>query len=60
MNKILATYNSQDMQICYLRGVDHRKGHEVVGLRIIPISMIDQIIDENDDIEPLIQIKFSW
>lgn len=56
MNKILATYNSQDMQICYLRGVD-RKGHEVVGLRIIPISMIDQIIDENDDIEPLIQIK---
>ncbi|MFQ8706814.1 MAG: hypothetical protein ACLR9T_12210, partial [Thomasclavelia sp.] len=56
MNKILATYNSQDMQICYLRGVD-RNGHEVVGLRIIPISMIDQIIDENDDIEPLIQIK---
>ncbi len=32
MNKILATYNSQDMQICYLRGVD-RRGHEVVGFK---------------------------
>lgn len=58
MNEIIATYKSQDMQICYLRGVN-RKGHEIVGLRIIPISMVDRIIDKNDDIEPLIQNKVS-
>ena len=56
MKKILSEYQIGDMSLVYLYGKD-RKGHEVIGITFAPLEMKNLIVETDDDIESLIQVK---
>lgn len=56
MRECIGRYLLGDMNLSYIKTIN-RNGFEVVGIKLVPLRLVDTIKDDNEDVEPLIQVK---
>lgn len=54
--KEISHYYIGDMKLIYCQGIN-RKGYDIVGMKLIPLIKENCIVQDDQDLEPLIQVK---